>query len=97
MPSAFINSLANAGVEVLYDDRPESPGVKFNDADLIGLPLRLTVSERMLKVGSVEFKRRDRVEKTAIRLEQVLSTVQAELSAMRNAQAIRVTQVPYKD
>ena len=35
-----------AGVEVLYDDREESPGVKFNDADLIGLPLRLTVGER---------------------------------------------------
>jgi len=37
------NQLSQAGIETLYDDRPESPGVKFNDADLIGLPLRLTV------------------------------------------------------
>jgi prolyl-tRNA synthetase len=41
----------SAGVQVLYDDRAESPGVKFNDADLIGLPIRLTVSERAQKQG----------------------------------------------
>ena len=39
-----------AGIEVLYDDRDESPGVKFNDADLIGIPLRLTVGDRSLSV-----------------------------------------------
>jgi prolyl-tRNA synthetase len=50
--------LWDAGVEVLFDDRDESPGVKFNDADLIGLPIRLTVSARALKEGSVEFKAR---------------------------------------
>jgi len=41
--------LQAAGIEVLYDDRDESPGVKFNDADLIGLPIRLTVSARAMK------------------------------------------------
>lgn len=49
------------GVEVLYDDRPKkvaSPGERFNDADLIGIPVRLTVSERSLKNGGVEMKRR---------------------------------------
>ena len=40
--------LQAAGIDVLYDDRDESPGVKFNDADLIGIPIRLTVSERAL-------------------------------------------------
>jgi prolyl-tRNA synthetase len=50
--------LTAAGLEPLYDDREESAGVKFNDADLIGLPLRITVSERALKQGGVEFKRR---------------------------------------
>jgi len=50
--------LIAAGLEPLYDDRAESAGVKFNDADLIGLPLRITVSERALKQGGVEFKRR---------------------------------------
>jgi prolyl-tRNA synthetase len=48
--------MVDAGLEPLYDDRPESPGVKFNDADLIGCPLRLTLSERSLKAGGVEVK-----------------------------------------
>ena len=46
------------GVEVLYDDRDETAGVKFTDADLIGIPLRLTVSARTLKEHAVELKRR---------------------------------------
>jgi len=52
-------TLLARGYELLYDDREESPGVKFNDADLIGLPLRLTVSKRSLEGGGVEVKRRD--------------------------------------
>ncbi|MFQ5885949.1 MAG: YbaK/EbsC family protein, partial [Anaerolineae bacterium] len=51
-------ALLARGYELLYDDREESPGVKFNDADLVGLPLRLTVSRRTLEVGGVEVKRR---------------------------------------
>ncbi len=47
-----------AGFEVLFDDRQESPGVKFNDADLLGIPLRLTVSPRTLGKNSVELKKR---------------------------------------
>lgn len=46
------------GVTVLYDDRDESAGIKFNDADLIGLPLRITVSNRSLRSGGAELKRR---------------------------------------
>jgi prolyl-tRNA synthetase len=46
------------GIEVLFDDRVESPGVKFNDADLIGAPLRVTISPRTLEGNNVEFKRR---------------------------------------
>src|SRR3989304_4009574 len=41
------------GLEVLYDDRDETPGVKFNDADLLGMPLRVTVSPRTLEKGSL--------------------------------------------
>jgi prolyl-tRNA synthetase len=48
--------LTGAGVEVLFDDREESPGVKFNDADLIGIPLRIVISARTLKNDSVELK-----------------------------------------
>ena len=52
-------TLQDEDVEVLYDDRPASPGVKFNDADLLGIPLRVTVSPRALGSGSVEVKRRE--------------------------------------
>ena len=50
--------LAEAGLDVLIDDRPERPGVKFKDADLIGMPLRLTIGQKALDAGGVEFKRR---------------------------------------
>jgi prolyl-tRNA synthetase len=50
--------LAAAGLRPLYDDRAETAGVKFNDADLIGLPLRLVLSDRLLAAGEVELKPR---------------------------------------
>ena len=59
----------------MVDDRSESAGVKFNDADLIGLPLRLTVSERALNLGGVEFKRRSGGEAWIVPTEQVLAAV----------------------
>ncbi len=53
--------LQKGGIEVLFDDRDESAGVKFNDADLLGIPLRLTISARTLKNQSIELKwRRER-------------------------------------
>jgi prolyl-tRNA synthetase len=55
----LVADLERAGVEVLYDDRDESAGVKFADADLIGIPLRATVSKRTLKEDKVELKSRD--------------------------------------
>lgn len=55
----FYEELLNADVEVLYDDRDESAGKKFNDADLIGLPIRLVVSGRTLEKNSVEWKLRE--------------------------------------
>jgi prolyl-tRNA synthetase len=51
-------TLIEAGVDVLFDDRDERPGVKFKDADLIGLPVRVTVGSRALKEGVVEVRRR---------------------------------------
>lgn len=76
--------LQAAGVEVLYDDRGDRPGVKFNDADLIGLPLRLSVSNRTLARGEAELKARTAAEATFIPLAEVVPTVQrllAELAA----------------
>ncbi|MBM3948607.1 MAG: proline--tRNA ligase [SAR202 cluster bacterium] len=55
---ALHGALEREGVEVLYDDRPESAGVKLNDADLVGLPVRVVVSPRNLKQGVVEVKER---------------------------------------
>src|SRR5690606_33843780 len=52
------DELRASGLEVLFDDRDESPGVKFNDADLIGIPVRLTVSSRNHKAGVVEVQPR---------------------------------------
>ncbi len=59
------------GIEVLFDDREESPGVKFNDADLLGLPFRVTVSPRTLQKDSVELKRRSEKESALVPLEKI--------------------------
>jgi prolyl-tRNA synthetase len=55
---ALVASLEDKGVQVLFDDRDESAGVKFTDADLIGIPYRVTVSKRSLTSKSVELKPR---------------------------------------
>jgi prolyl-tRNA synthetase len=55
---ALHDSLVEAGVEVLWDDRDERPGVKFKDADLIGIPLRVTIGSKGLGGGNVELKAR---------------------------------------
>jgi prolyl-tRNA synthetase len=55
---AIETGLENAGIEVLVDDRDERPGVKFKDADLVGIPLRVTVGDKGLKNGQVELKPR---------------------------------------
>jgi prolyl-tRNA synthetase len=59
---ALYGELTSAGLEVLFDDRDESPGVKFNDADLIGLPIRMTVSSRNRTDNVVEVKAREAAE-----------------------------------
>ncbi len=89
-------ALRDAGIEALYDDREESPGVKFKDADLIGIPVRLTVSERGMQAGAVEMKRRDRAEREMVPLAQVVERVQHELSQMEADIRARVAEVAYK-
>lgn len=74
--------LQAAGLEVLYDDREESPGVKFNDADLIGCPVRLTVSERALAQGGVEMKLRHQPEKSIVSLDGVIAQTQAAIHTL---------------
>ncbi len=67
--------LQQAGVDVLFDDRDERPGIKFKDADLIGLPLRLTVSQRSLAQGGVEVKARVGGETAVVPLDDLLAYV----------------------
>jgi prolyl-tRNA synthetase len=87
--------LQAAGIEVLYDDRDESPGVKFNDADLIGLPVRLTVSERALAQGGVEMKLRSKAEKVIVPLEETVARLRSELAALESEIAVKVVPVEY--
>ena len=63
------------GIEVLYDDREETPGVKFKDADLIGIPLRVTFGEKNLKKGLAEIKKRRTGEILLMKKEEVLSKI----------------------
>ena len=58
------------GIDVLIDDRDESPGVKFNDADLLGIPIRLVVSARNLAKKELEVKVRSQPESVMIKLEK---------------------------
>lgn len=72
--------LNNAGVEVLFDDREGSPGVKFNDADLIGIPIRIVISKRTLEKDSVEWKLRVHEESKNVELSDVLQEVEKFLN-----------------
>jgi prolyl-tRNA synthetase len=69
--------LTGAGLGVLFDDRDERAGVKFNDADLLGAPWRVAVGDRGLQNGMVEFKARNQAEVQLVTLEQVTSHVLA--------------------
>ena len=71
-------------LECLFDDREESPGIKFNDADLIGNPIRLTISERSIKNGGVEYKRRDKPEKIIIPFENVIPALKEEIKILES-------------
>jgi prolyl-tRNA synthetase len=73
--------LVAQGIEVLLDDRDERPGVKFNDADVIGIPLRLTVGEKNLKQGKVEIKARRSGEVTLVDLQKASEKVMELISA----------------
>jgi prolyl-tRNA synthetase len=79
------DQLAEAGIDVLYDDRAERPGVKFNDADLIGFPVRVVAGSRGLAEGQVELSlRRDGV-KRSVPVGDVVAEVEAVLAELRSS------------
>ena len=69
-----------AGADVLVDDRAERPGVKFKDADLIGIPLRLTIGGKGLKEGIVELKHRNQKDVAKIPLTEAEAQVSAAVA-----------------
>jgi prolyl-tRNA synthetase len=74
--------LVKVGLEPLFDDRDERAGVKFNDADLIGIPLRVTVSGRSLQNGGLEFKSRDGDARWIVPLADGVDAIKDELEKM---------------
>jgi prolyl-tRNA synthetase len=73
------SAFQNAGISVLFDDREERAGVKFNDADLIGCPIRVTVGEKGLKEGMVELKLRKEKENQLVPIEKIVEEINSLL------------------
>jgi prolyl-tRNA synthetase len=73
-------ALQDAGVSVLFDDRDERAGVKFNDADLIGCPVRVTAGEKSLKEGMVELKPRKAKENQLVPVKDVVEKIKSILN-----------------
>jgi len=71
-----------AGIDVLFDDRDESPGVKFNDADLLGMPLQVIVGDKNLSSGNIEVKIRRTGERRIIALDDVRADVRSLLNGI---------------
>jgi prolyl-tRNA synthetase len=74
-----------AGADVLVDDRAERPGVKFKDADLIGLPLRITIGGRGLKEGVIEMKWRTEKDVAKVPLAEAEARVRSAVAAAQLA------------
>jgi len=85
---SFYNQLQQESIEVLLDDRDERPGVKFKDADLIGIPYRITIGKRFAKEGEVEVRtRKDGLTKSLSPDEavaEVVNIIRAEIKAIRD-------------
>ncbi len=77
---SIYSDLLAKGIEVLYDDRKESAGVKFADADLIGIPIRITLGNRSLKDGKVEVKLRSTGEETSYLISDLAEEIKAEIA-----------------
>jgi prolyl-tRNA synthetase len=86
-----------AGIDMLLDDREATPGVKFNDADLLGLPIRLTMGPRSLKQGVVELKFRTEADVRAIPLDAVIPTLKTEIERLLKESRDRAVTMPFPE
>ncbi len=87
--------LQTAGFDVLYDDRNESPGVKFNDADLLGMPIRITVSKRSIENGGVEFKLRKEEDREVVAFEDLMDKLIQTRQMLFDEINAKVVEVPF--
>ena len=76
----YYAQLQEAGIEVLFDDRKERPGIMFADAELIGIPHTLVIGDRSLDNGVVEYKDRLSGEKQEVKIEEVIDFIKAKLA-----------------
>ncbi|MGL6261077.1 proline--tRNA ligase [Vibrio sp. WXL210] len=72
--------LTAMGIEVLFDDRKERPGVMFSDMELVGVPHTIVIGDRSMKEGNFEYKNRRSGEKTAVAMADIVEHVKAQLS-----------------
>ncbi len=78
-PTACTQRLTAAGIEVLYDDRDARPGVKFADAELLGIPHRLVVGERGIECRQLEYRHRRATDSQDLPLDSAVAFVKAQL------------------
>ncbi len=78
------SGLQDVGVDVIIDDRKERPGVKFNDAELVGFPYRITVGPRDLADGVVEVTERTSGESESVSVGEVVASVAARIETSRS-------------
>lgn len=71
------NMIQDSGIEVLYDDRKASPGFKFADADLVGIPIRITLGKNYYKDGVIEMKQRGSEEMQRIRKDELIPLIKS--------------------
>jgi prolyl-tRNA synthetase len=97
LADSIYTRITQAGIEVLFDDRLLSAGVKFTDADLIGIPLRLTLSDRSLQQGGLEIKHRDTGSIEIIPVETIIEYLSEQIATMQADLQNRVVNVPYRE
>jgi len=77
------DALEKAGLDVLWDDRELAAGVKFADADLIGIPVRVTIGKKTVEAGTVDVRARNRKEQRSVPIAEAVEAVKRELSEYR--------------
>jgi len=79
------DELKSAKIDVLLDDRDERAGIKFKDADLIGIPFRITIGEKNLKDGNVEIKQRkdDKSKTEIIKSDKIAEYVKSKIEELK--------------